>query len=132
MRDHDATLLAEHEALVRRLADEVVASDPRARVSFSRWEQYRNMREALDRVPGVVDAALEATRRVGLEPRLESIRGGTDGARLTERGLPTPNVFAGGNDFHSLREWISVDDLAISAATIVELLRVWAEPGRTL
>ncbi len=132
VRDHDATLLDEHEALVRRLADEVVASDPRARVTFSRWEQYRNMREALDRVPGVVDAALEATRRVGLEPRLESIRGGTDGARLTERGLPTPNVFAGGNDFHSLREWISVDDLAISAATIVELLRVWAEPGRRL
>ena len=100
VRDHDAALLDEHEALVRRLADEALQRPARER-HIQRWEQYRNMREALDRVPHVVDAALEATRRVGLEPKLESIRGGTDGARLTERGLPTPNVFAGGNDFHS-------------------------------
>ena len=128
LRDHDGTTLAEHEALVRRLAEEAVAGDPRARVTFERWEQYRNMREALDRVPHVVEAALEATRRVGLEPTLDSIRGGTDGSRLTEMGLPTPNVFAGGNDFHSVREWISVQDMAISAATVVELLKLWAEP----
>jgi tripeptide aminopeptidase len=89
------------------------------------------MGEALAQVPHVLDAALEATRRAGLEPRLASIRGGTDGARLTEKGLPTPNVFTGGNDFHSVREWISVQDMAISAATVVELLRLLAEPGRT-
>ena len=89
------------------------------------------MGEALAQVPHVLDAALEATQRAGLEPRLASIRGGTDGARLTEKGLPTPNVFTGGNDFHSLREWISVQDMAISAATVVELLRLLAEPGRT-
>ncbi len=85
------------------------------------------MREALDRVPHVVEAALEATRRVGLEPTLDSIRGGTDGSRLTEMGLPTPNIFTGGNEFHSVREWISVQDMAISAATVVELLKLLAE-----
>jgi tripeptide aminopeptidase len=123
VRDHDGEKLEQHVALVRRLAAEV---DPGA--TFERWDQYRNMREALDRVPHVVDAALEATRRAGLEPRLTSIRGGTDGSRLTEMGLPTPNVFAGGNEFHSVHEWISAQDLAASAATVVELLRVWAEP----
>jgi tripeptide aminopeptidase len=65
---------------------------------------------------------------VGLEPYSTPIRGGTDGARLTEKGLPTPNLYAGGNEFHSVREWISVQDLATSAATVVELLKLWAEP----
>jgi tripeptide aminopeptidase len=123
LRDHDSEKLAEHEALVRRLAQEVAPD-----VTFERWEQYRNMREELDKVPHVVEAALEATRRVGLEPKLEAIRGGTDGSRLTEMGLPTPNVFTGGNEYHSVHEWISVQDMAIAAATVVELLKVWADP----
>jgi tripeptide aminopeptidase len=130
LRDHDGARLEEHEALVRRLAEEAVGADPRANVTFDRWDQYLNMREALDRVPHVVEAAMEATRRVGLEPTLGSIRGGTDGARLTAMGLPAPNVFTGGNEYHSVREWISVEDMAISAATVVELLKLWAEPGR--
>lgn len=130
LRDHDWGKLARHETLVRRLAGDAIAGEPRASVTFERWEQYRNMREALDLVPRVVETALEAARRVGLEPRLEAIRGGTDGSRLTELGLPTPNIFAGGNEFHSVREWISVDDMAISAATVVELLELVAETGR--
>ena len=85
------------------------------------------MGEALEAVPHVLDAALEAARRVGLDPKLTSIRGGTDGSRLTEMGLPTPNLFTGGNEYHSVREWISVQDLAISAATVVELVRLLAE-----
>jgi tripeptide aminopeptidase len=128
LRDHDGTKLEEHYAFACRLAEEAVAGVPGAGVSFHRWDQYRNMREALDRVPHVMEAALEATRRVGLEPVTASIRGGTDGSRLTEMGLPTPNIFTGGNDFHSQREWISVEDMAISAATVVELLRLLAEP----
>jgi tripeptide aminopeptidase len=128
LRDFDWDTLLGHEALVRRLAEEAAELDPRASVGFERWEQYRNMREELDRAPHVIEAALEATRRVGLEPRLGSIRGGTDGSRLTEMGLPTPNVYTGGNEFHSVREWASVQDMAISAATVVVLLRLWAEP----
>jgi tripeptide aminopeptidase len=129
LRDFDWEVLLEHEALVRRLAEEAAAADPRASVTFERWEQYRNMRETLDGFPRVVEAALEATRRAGLDPSLHSIRGGTDGSRLTEMGLPTPNVFTGGNEYHSVREWISVQDMAVSAATAVELLKLWAEPG---
>jgi tripeptide aminopeptidase len=127
LRDHDGAKLESHEALVRRLAEEAVADEPRATVGFERWDQYRNMRESLDREPQVVEAALEATRRVGLSPALASIRGGTDGSRLTEMGLPTPNLFTGGNEYHSVREWASVEDMAISAATIVELLKLLAE-----
>jgi tripeptide aminopeptidase len=127
VRDHDGAKLEEHYALAVRLAEAAVSGIPGAGVSFGRWDQYRNMREALDRVPHVVDAALEATRRVGLEPSLAAIRGGTDGSRLTEMGLPTPNIFTGGNDFHSVREWISVQDMAISAATVVELLKLLAD-----
>jgi tripeptide aminopeptidase len=127
LRDHDGEKLEEHYDLACRLAEEAVAGEPNAHVTFSRWDQYRNMREALDSVPHVVEAAMEATRRAGLEPKLASIRGGTDGSRLTEMGLPTPNVFTGGNEFHSVREWVSVQDMAISAATIVELLKLLAE-----
>ena len=123
LRDHDDDKLAEHEALVRRLATETHPD-----VTIDRWFQYRNMRAKLDEVPHVVEAALEATRRAGLEPRLASIRGGTDGSRLTEMGLPTPNLYTGGNEYHSVREWISVQDMAVSAATIVELVKLWAEP----
>jgi tripeptide aminopeptidase len=123
LRDHDGAKLEAHEAFVRGIAAEVSPQ-----VTFTRWDQYRNMREALDSVPHVVDAALEAARRAGLEPKLASIRGGTDGSRLTEKGLPTPNIFTGGNEYHSVREWISVQDMAISAATVVELLRLLAEP----
>jgi tripeptide aminopeptidase len=127
LRDHDADKLEEHHALVTRLAEEAVADEPRATVTVARWDQYRNMREALDGVPSVIEAAMEATRRAGLEPKLASIRGGTDGSRLTEMGLPTPNLFTGGNLFHSVLEWVSVQDMAISAATVIELLKLLAE-----
>ena len=123
LRDFDSDGLLRHEELVRELARQVSPE-----VTFERWEQYRNMRERLDEVPHVVEAALEATRRVGLEPSVAPIRGGTDGSRLTEMGLHTPNVFTGGNEFHSVREWVTVQDLAISAATVVELVRLWSEP----
>jgi len=129
VRDHDAAKLEEHLALVRRLADDVASREPRARVSVDAEEQYRNMREVIDRHPEVVEAAEEAVRRAGAEPVYAIIRGGTDGARLSQRGLPTPNIFTGGQEYHSLREWASVQDMAAAAATAVELARVWAERG---
>jgi tripeptide aminopeptidase len=127
VRDHDEAKLQEHLALVRRLAHEVVAAEPRSRVEVEAEEQYRNMREVIDRHPEVVEAAEEAVRRAGVEPVRTIIRGGTDGARLSHRGLPTPNVFTGGQEYHSRREWASVQDMAAAAATAVELARVWAE-----
>lgn len=126
-RDHDDERLEEHVALVRRLADEIVGAEPRASYTLEVEEQYRNMRAALDLHPEVVEAAEEAIRRAGVEPVHTIIRGGTDGARLTERGLPTPNLFTGGQDYHSVREWASVQDMAAAAATAVELVRIWGE-----
>jgi tripeptide aminopeptidase len=127
-RDFDAGKLAEHEQLLRGLAEELAAEEPRARISVTADESYRNMKEFLDRDPAVTEAADEAARRCGIEPWREPIRGGTDGAMLSARGLLTPNIYTGGQQFHSVLEWASVQDMAASAATIVELAKVWAEP----
>ena len=90
-------------------------------------EQYRNMREVIDRHPQVVEHAREAIRRAGLTVRERAIRGGTDGSRLSFMGLPTPNLFAGEQNFHPRLEWVSVQDMEASARTIVELAKVWEE-----
>jgi tripeptide aminopeptidase len=127
VRDHDAAKMDEHVALLRRLADELKEREPRASVEVREEEQYRNMGEVIDRHPEVIEAAEEAIRRIGVEPVHTIIRGGTDGARLSHRGLPTPNLFTGGSEYHSRREWASVQDMAAAAAMIVELARVWAE-----
>jgi tripeptide aminopeptidase len=127
IRDHDDRKLDQHVELVRRIAAEVVGAEPRASFTVEVEEQYRNMRAVLDRHPKVVDAAEEAIRRAGAEPVRTLIRGGTDGARLSERGLPTPNIFTGGQDYHSVREWASVQDMGAAAATVVELVRLWGE-----
>src|SRR5213075_2897556 len=124
----DAAKLEEHEQLLRKLADDVATEEPRARVSVTVEEQYRNMKEFLDADPSVTEAADEAARRCGIEPWREPIRGGTDGAMLSARGLLTPNIFTGGQQFHSVLEWASVQDMAASTATIVELAKLWAEP----
>jgi tripeptide aminopeptidase len=129
LRAFDPDVLTANEELVRRLAQEAVAGFEQASVDVQIRPQYRNMKETLDKHPQIVAAAMEAVRRAGLEPKLGSIRGGTDGSILTARGLPTPNIFTGGNEYHSLREWASVQDMAASAATLVELVRLWAEPG---
>jgi tripeptide aminopeptidase len=127
-RDFDAAKLEEHEQLLRKLADELAAEEPRARVNVTVEEQYRNMKEFLDEDPAVTEAAEEAARRLGVDPWREPIRGGTDGSMLSARGLLTPNIYTGGQQFHSVLEWASVQDMALSAATIVELAKLWAEP----
>ena len=128
VRDFELDGLRRHEEFLRKLAEEIVGDNPYARVHVEVRDQYRNMKEHLSERPAVTEAALEAVRRVGLEPGRGAIRGGTDGSILTERGLPTPNIFTGGNEYHSVREWVSVQDMAAAAATLVELVRLWAEP----
>ncbi len=127
VRDFDDALLDEHVALVRRLAEEVVGGEPRARLEVEVREQYRNMRRHLDAVPEVTAAALEAIEREGITPVRTPIRGGTDGSILSARGLPTPNIFTGGHEYHSVREWASVPEMAAAAAVVVHLAAVWAE-----
>ncbi len=130
VRDHDEERLEEHLAALHALVDELREREPRARIEVKVEQQYRNMRHALEQHPDVVSTAVEAIRSVGLEPRFPIIRGGTDGARLTELGLPTPNLFTGGRHYHSVREWASVQDMAAAAATVVELIRLWG--GRAI
>jgi len=126
-RDHDDALLEQHVQLLLGLANELVANEPRAKIETEVRHSYRNMQPFIDANPRVVEAALEAIRRAGVEPRLAITRGGTDGSVLSAQGLPTPNLFTGGQQYHSVREWASVQDMAAAAATIVELAGVWAE-----
>jgi tripeptide aminopeptidase len=132
VRDFDDASLREHVDVLTRTAEEVLAREPRARLALDVRRQYSNMRQVLDRVPHVTAAAETAIRAEGIEPIRVPIRGGTDGSRLSEMGLPTPNIFTGGHEYHSVREWASVQDMAASAATIVRLAEVWAVNGSRL
>jgi tripeptide aminopeptidase len=127
LRDFDDDALERHAELVRRTAGEVVGAEPRARLEIEVRDQYPNMRRYLDAFPNVVRAAERALRDEGLEPMRNPIRGGTDGSLLSSMGLPTPNIFAGGHEFHSVREWVSVQDMAAAAAVVVRLAGIWAE-----
>jgi tripeptide aminopeptidase len=125
LRDFDDDQLEAHVAVLRRTAEAVVASAPGARLEIAVREQYRNMRRYLDPVPYVTAAAEAAIRAEGIEPLRRPARGGTDGSRLSEMGLPTPNIFTGGHEYHSVREWASVQEMAAAAATVVRLGEVW-------
>src|SRR5262245_1439669 len=127
VRDFENDLLDRHVEYLRSVADEVAATDDRSSIEFESFIQYRNMRDTLAKHPEIVGNLEEAVRRLGLEPKWTTIRGGTDGSALTEMGLPTPNIFTGGQNAHSEREWICVEDLGLAAAAIVELVKVWAE-----
>jgi tripeptide aminopeptidase len=127
VRDFMTGGLRDKEDLIARLASEVVARYPGARFETSIVDQYRNMKDVLDGVPEVVDAAREAIRRAGIDVRPRSIRGGTDGSRLSFMGLPTPNIFAGEHNFHSRLEWVSVQDMEKAVDVIVQLSRIWEE-----
>jgi tripeptide aminopeptidase len=128
LRDFETAALREQQALVEKAA-RAVADETGARLELEVKEQYRNMREILDRHPLVVERAREAIRRAGLTPIEKPIRGGTDGSRLSFMGLPTPNLFAGEHNFHSRLEWTSRQELEAGVRTVVELARLWATNG---
>ncbi len=128
LRDFDEDLLARHLELLERTAMEVLAAEPRAGLDIEVRRQYRNMGAYLESVPYVTAAAAEAIRAEGIEPVRNPIRGGTDGSRLSEMGLPTPNIFTGGHEYHSVREWASVQDMAAAGATLIRLAEVWCRP----
>jgi len=127
VRDFKSSELTEMERLVKRLARDATAKFPGSSVEFEVEESYRNMKEVLDHHPDVVEKAQEAFRRAGLDPKIEPIRGGTDGSRLSFMGLPTPNIFAGEHNFHSRFEWISTSDMHKAVEVIIELCRIWEE-----
>jgi tripeptide aminopeptidase len=127
VRDFENDLLDEHVEFLRGIAAEVAATDDRCSIEVESRIQYRNMRDTLEQHPEIVANLEEAVRRIGLEPKRTAIRGGTDGSALTEMGLPTPNIFTGGHDAHSEREWICIEDMGLASATIIELAKLWAE-----
>ncbi len=127
IRDFEESGLAAKEVMLEALVKDVIAGYPGSTYSFEVKQQYRNMKVVLDRHPEVVENAIEAIRRAGMQPVRGSIRGGTDGSRLSFMGLPCPNIFAGGHAFHSPLEWISRQDMEKAVSVLVELAKVWEE-----
>jgi tripeptide aminopeptidase len=127
VRDFTDEGLREKEALLESIVKEVMRDFPRSTYHLEVRQQYRNMKQVIDRHPEIVDHAMEAIRRAGLTPVKTSIRGGTDGSRLSFMGLPCPNIFAGEHAFHSRLEWVSRQDMEKAVQTIVHLAMVWEE-----
>ena len=127
VRDFDDEGLKQKEALLEAIVKDVLKDYPRSTYRMEVKHQYRNMKQVIDRHPEIVDYAIEAIRRAGLKPVKASIRGGTDGSRLSFMGLPCPNIFAGEHAFHSRLEWVSVQDMEKAVQTIVHLAMIWEE-----
>lgn len=127
VRDFDSALLAKHEERLRALVDETVREFPGVTTEFIIKEQYRNMREVLDQHPQVMDYAAQAYQRAGLEVQRMSVRGGTDGSRLSFMGLPCPNLFTGEMGIHSKQEYVSVQDMEKAVEMLVQLAGIWEE-----
>ncbi|MEO6149420.1 MAG: peptidase T, partial [Mucilaginibacter sp.] len=125
LRDFDEAKLHDHAGVLKQIADEVLQGYPASSYSLKISAQYRNMKAVLDQHPEIVAYGMDAIKRAGLQPKLCSIRGGTDGSRLSFMGLPSPNIFAGEHAFHSKQEWVSVQDMQKAVETIVHLCAIW-------
>jgi tripeptide aminopeptidase len=127
IRDFDESGLLAKENLLKEVVESVLTEYDNSSFEFIVNEQYRNMKVVLDKYPQVTENAIEAIKRAGIEPKLQSIRGGTDGSRLSFMGLPCPNIFAGEHAFHSKLEWVSVQDMLKAAEVIVNLAIIYEE-----
>lgn len=125
IRDFTVAGLHEKETFLQNIVNQTLVNYPNSRVDFKVIEQYRNMKEVLVNHPQVVDFALEAIEQAGLKAEKRSIRGGTDGSRLSFMGLPCPNIFAGEHAFHSKLEWVSVQDMEKATQVIINLVQIW-------
>lgn len=127
IRDFKTELLKSHELILEQIVQKVLKAYPNSGYEFILEEQYRNMKSVLDQYPQIVQAGIEAIERSGLTARLQSIRGGTDGSRLSFMGLPCPNIFAGEHAFHGKQEWVSAQDMQKAVQTIINLALIWEE-----
>jgi tripeptide aminopeptidase len=127
VRDFDAEKLKQHADKIRSITEDVLKSFPNSTYTLQVKPQYRNMKAMLDEYPQIVDYGMEAIRRAGMDAKLCSIRGGTDGSRLSFMGLPCPNIFAGEHAFHGKQEWVSVQDMQKAVETILHLCMVWED-----
>ena len=127
VRDFTLPGLQQHHERLKKIAEDTVAKFPGATMEYAPVEQYRNMKEVLDKCPQVAAYAEEAIQRAGLSVKMESIRGGTDGSRFSYIGMPCPNIFTGMQNIHSKLEWIGTRDMARAAETIVHVAMIWEE-----
>lgn len=127
LRDFDDDLLAQHAVVLENIAKEVLQSYPGSSYELKVKAQYRNMKKVLDQYPQVIANGVQAIERAGLTVKKQSIRGGTDGSRLSFMGLPCPNIFAGEHAFHGKQEWVSVQDMEKAVQTIVNIAIIWEE-----
>ena len=130
LRDFKTSGLDDLKKRLEKIIEEVKPLHPKARIELEIKESYRNMREGLDKDLRALECLWEGTRRTGLTPEWVPIRGGTDGSRLTAAGLPCPNIFTGGQNFHGKTEWVSVWGMEKSVETVVNLVQVWVEKSR--
>ncbi len=127
IRDFIDEKLKEFEDYLKELVDKTVVNFPGSTSEYKVIEQYRNMKNVLVQYPEIEENALEALRRLDITPLQHPIRGGTDGSRLSFMGLPTPNIFAGGHNFHAVTEYVAIQDMEMAARTIIELCQIWEE-----
>jgi tripeptide aminopeptidase len=116
--------------IVEKTVAEVQSMYPKSKIEIQVTEQYRNMREELEKDTRVIDYLFEATERSGLKPEWKPIRGGTDGSRLTENGLPTPNIFTGGANYHSRTEWVNVWGMEKAVEAMLNVIQIWVEHSK--
>jgi tripeptide aminopeptidase len=126
-RAFEETTLKTQEDFLRNMTENIIKKYPHSSFDMAVKNQYRNMKQILDKKPAIINNAMEAIKRAGIEPVLSSIRGGTDGSRFSYMGLPCPNIFAGEHAFHSKHEWVSVQDMQKAVETIVNLCVIWEE-----
>ena len=127
LRDFDDALLAQHGETLKMVVEEVLKAYPNSTYDLKITEQYRNMKKVLDRYPEVIEYGIMAIERAGITPKRQSIRGGTDGSRLSLMGLPCPNIFAGEHAFHSKQEWVSIQDMVKAVQTMINIAVIWEE-----
>ncbi|MEJ5090130.1 peptidase T [Sphingobacterium faecium] len=127
IRDHKTANLEKHEAELESIAKNIIEQYPNCSYTFEVKEQYRNMKEILDQFPQIMEIGIEAITRAGMQAERRSIRGGTDGSRLSFMGLPCPNIFAGGHAFHGKQEWVSEQDMQKAVLTILHVAALWEE-----
>jgi tripeptide aminopeptidase len=125
LRDFETATLGDHARLLEKIAAELRAKHPRAKIEVEIKKQYRNMRDGLAKEPRALAKAIEAVRASGIEPEMSQIRGGTDGSVLTERGLPTPNLSSGQHNPHCPLEWTCLEEMQKAVDILIELAKVW-------
>ena len=127
IRDFEDAKLADHANVIHTITEKVLQQYPGSSYELTTKAQYRNMKQVLDKHPQITEYGIEAIKRAGMQPHLQSIRGGTDGSRLSFMGLPCPNIFAGEHAFHGRQEWVSIQDMQKAVQTILHLCMVWEE-----